>query len=132
MKKSYLSAIIFTIITIFSADSFAWDNTHSGRAVKEAGKAGSHSSASAGHSIAGSAQVTSAASAVPFAIAGSAGAVSMEIAGGLMDAATAPIGAPLEITDESVTAGPPPNQALVPKANRHQVDVFFHSPKTSP
>ena len=29
-----------------------------------------------------------------------------------MDAATAPPGTPLDITDETVTAGPPPDEAL--------------------
>lgn len=112
MKK--LSLVICMLALSMSANAFSAE-THSGQAVEEASKAGSHASASAAHSIVASGQVTSAASAVPLAIGGSAGAVSTEIAKDLMDAATAPIGTPLKITDESVTAGPPPNEALAPK-----------------
>ncbi len=120
MKKLKTLAIASAVTMIWTVNSFGGD-THSGQAVKEAGKAGSHASASAGHAIVGSGQVTSAASAVPLAIAGSAGAVSTEIAKDLMEAATAPIGTPLEITDESVTAGPPPNEALVPKKDKQEI-----------
>lgn len=114
MKKQHILAMASAVIMIFCVTAFASD-THSVQAVEDASKAGSHASTSAGHSIAASGQVTSAASAVPLAVSGSAGAVSTEIAKELMDAATAPIGTPLEITDESVTAGPPPDQALTPK-----------------
>ena len=114
MKKRNIATIASAITMLWSVNSFGGE-THSGQAVVEAGKAGSHASASAGHAIAASGQVTSAASAVPLAVAGSTGAVSTEIAKDLMHAATAPAGAPLEITDENVTAGPPPNEALAPK-----------------
>ncbi len=106
--------IAFPIMMVLSFNSFAGE-THSGRAVMEAGKAGSHASASAGHAIAGSAQVTSAVSAAPLFVIGAVGAVSTEIAIELMEVATAPIGAPLEITDECVTAGPAPDNALKEK-----------------
>lgn len=120
MKKLKALSIALAVTMVCTVNSFG-GNTHSGQAVKEAVKAGSHASASAGHAIVGSGQVTSAASAVPLAIAGSAGAVSTEIAKDLMEAATAPIGAPLEITDESVTAGPPPNKALETKKNKQEI-----------
>jgi hypothetical protein len=111
MKKIKVLAISSVFIMVLSVNLFAGD-THSGQAVKEAAKAGSHASASAAHSIAGSGQVTSAVSAVPLSVVGSVGAVSTEIAKDLMEAATAPIGAPLEISDEAVTVGPPPDKAL--------------------
>lgn len=123
MKKLNL-IIAMAVTVVFSGNSFSGD-THSGRSVEEgvkasshAGKASSHASASAGHAIVGSGQVTSAASAVPLAVSGSAGAVSTEIAKDLRDAATAPVGTPLEVTDESVTAGVPPSEALDPKKSR--------------
>ena len=104
MKKLKILAIASAVTMIWTVNSFG-GNTHSGQAVKEAGKAASHASSSAAHAIVGSGQVTSAASAVPLAIAGSAGAVCTEIAKDLMEAATAPIGTPLEITDESISRG---------------------------
>lgn len=111
MKKMMILAIICIVTLALNGNLLAGD-THSGEAVKQGSKAASHGSASAAHAIVGSGQVTSAASAVPLSVAGSAGAVSTEIAKDLMEAATAPIGSPLEITDESVTAGPPPNEVL--------------------
>ncbi|MBL4775104.1 MAG: hypothetical protein JKY87_03500 [Mariprofundus sp.] len=119
MTRLNILALIGMLTLAISGNSFAGD-THSGHAVKQAGKAGSHGSASAAHSIAGSGQVTSAASAVPLAIAGSVGEVSAGIAKGLMKAATSPIGTPLEITDESITAGPAPDKALKIKAGKKQ------------
>lgn len=120
MRKTQVLVIVFVAAMLVSGSAFAGD-THSGKAVEEAGKAGSHASASAAHAIAGSGQVVSAVAAVPFAIAGSAGAVSTEIAKDLMEAATAPIGTPLEITDESVTAGPSPSEALAPKQPKKEI-----------
>ncbi|WP_300463825.1 hypothetical protein [Desulfobacula sp.] len=111
MKKIKILIISGVLVLAINGIAFSGD-THSGKAIEQAGKAGSHGSASAAHAIVGSGQVTSAASAVPLSVAGSVGAVSTEVANELMDAATAPIGTPLEITDESVTAGPPPNEVL--------------------
>lgn len=107
---------VFVAVTVGSA--FADDNTHAGRAVNEAVQASGHASASAAHSIAASGQVTSAVSAVPLSIGGVAlgvaGAVSAGAARDSMRAATAPIGTPLVITDETVTVVPP-NEALKAK-----------------
>ncbi len=114
LRLSKLLLILILSITI-GGYCIAGD-THCGKAVEEASKAGSHASKSAAHAIVGSGQVVSAASAVPLAISGSAGAVSVKIAEDLMGAATAPPGTPLIITDETVTAGPPPDEALKIKA----------------
>ncbi|WP_321417820.1 hypothetical protein [uncultured Desulfobacter sp.] len=121
MKKINIFAFVSALTLFFSANSFAGD-THSGQAVGESAQTGSHASASAAHGIVASGQVTSAASAVPLAIGGSAAVVTTEIAKDLMDAATAPIGTPLEMTDESVTAGPPPNAALAPKKTKQEIE----------
>ncbi len=107
--KSLTIALLVTLT--LSVNSFAGE-THSGRAFVEAGNASSHASASAAHSIAGTAQVTSAALAVPLFVVGAVGGLSNEIAIDLMDIATAPVGTPLEISDESMTVGPAPNNAL--------------------
>lgn len=96
----------------------AADNTHAGQAVTAAGNASGNASASAGHSIAASGQATSAISAVPLsvggAVLGSAGAISTNAAQGSMRGASAPIGAPLEVTNDVITVMPP-NEALKSK-----------------
>ncbi len=109
--KKFLGFIIVTTMILMVSSALA-EGTHSGQAAKEAAKAGSHASNSAAHAIAGTGQVTSATSAVPLAISGAAGAVATEVANDLMDAATQPIGETLEITDENISAGPPPNEVL--------------------
>jgi hypothetical protein len=106
--------------------------THSGQAIKESVQASGHASAAAGHAIGASGQVTSAAVAVPVAAsgvadgsvaagamavgasAGVAGSAATSTAAGLVKSATAPIGTPLEVSDETVTVGPPPDKALKP------------------
>lgn len=108
--RSLISALVLTCI--LSINSFAGD-THSGRAISEAGRASGHSGASAVHSVAGAAQVTSGAIAVPLYVSGGVGTVSTIIADELMEAATAPAGSPLVITEETVTAGPPPSDVLL-------------------
>ena len=114
MRIPSLFLSIFVLLLTTSAPIFSGDNTHAEQAVQKSIQA----SASAAHSIAASGQVTSAASAVPLsiggAVLGSAGAVSSGAAHDSMKAATAPIGTPLEITDESITTMPP-NEALKTK-----------------
>lgn len=109
-------AAIFVTGTINSV--FADDDTHASRAVKEGVQSSAHASVSAAHSIAASGQVTSAVLAVPLSVGGvalvSAGAVSAGVAHDLMQAATAPIGTSLVITDEVITVLPP-NEALKAK-----------------
>ncbi len=101
------------LLTLLAAShtAFAEDQTHSGQAINNAVQSGSHASASAGHSIAASGQVTSGISAIPLAIggvvSGAAGAISSQAAHGLSQAATAPIGTPLDITNETITVMPP-------------------------
>jgi hypothetical protein len=78
-------------------------------------RASGHASAAVAHGIAASGQVTSAALAVPLSAAGvvlgAAGSVSAAAARDLARTSSAPIGAPLEITDEAIITTPP-NEAL--------------------
>ncbi len=113
MRTSKIIATILVAALIFSTNALGGES-HSGRAIADLGKASTHASAGAGHAIVGSGQAISAIASVPFALVGSVGAVSSEIAKDLLNAATAPVGTPLEITDETVSAGPPPNEALAP------------------
>jgi hypothetical protein len=102
--------------------AIAGDDTYSGRAVQEAGKAStlgsaaaSHASGAAANALISTGQVTSGVAAVPLSVGGaavtSAGAAMMSGAAALGKAASAKPGAPLPITDESLTAMPP-NEAL--------------------
>ncbi|MEM5788991.1 MAG: hypothetical protein AAGU11_16885 [Syntrophobacteraceae bacterium] len=110
MKTRMLAAAL--IISAGFTGTCLAEGTYSGRAVQESSRAVSHASVGAMYGVAASGQVVSAAAAVPFAIAGSVGNVSTRIAEELMDAANVPAGSPLLVTDEIVTAGPPPDQAL--------------------
>lgn len=87
--------------------------------LRESAQASGHASASAAHSIAASGRATLGLSAVPLAIGGavlgSAGSASAAVARDSMRAANAPIGTPLEITEETITIIPP-DIALKPRA----------------
>lgn len=113
------------LAAIISLPAYAADDTHAGRAATLSGQSSAAASGSAAHSIAASGQVTSAASAAPLslggAVLGSTGAVSAQAAHDSMKAATAPIGTPLNITDEVITIMPP-NEALKTK-NKSDKDI---------
>ena len=123
MHNRKLASFAAVLMLTASSSVFAGDTTHAEEAIKESGMASGHASASTTHAIGASGQVTSAAVAVPLsaggAVLGSVGAASTSAAEGLMNAATAPIGAPLTITDENVTAMPP-DQALRPAPGTNQ------------
>jgi len=112
-KIRILSAVlIFSLAPV--GPCFA-EGTHSGRAFEESVQAGSHAFKGSGHATLASGQLVSATAVVPFAIVGSVGvvgSVGTEIVRGMMDAETTPAGTPLPITDETITAGPPPNVVL--------------------
>jgi len=110
MKHSVNILISFMILAFMAGT--AWAQTNVGAAVKHGSQAGSHASRSVIHAIIGSGQVVSAAASVPLSIAGSAGAVSAQIAHDLRKAASTPIGQPLEISDETVSVGLPPDMEL--------------------
>lgn len=101
-------------------DALADDDTHAGRAIFESIQASGNLSRGALHSIAASGQVVFAVSAVPLAVSGgvfgAAGDISAAAARDSMRAATAPIGTPLEITDQAITVMPP-NEALKGQKN---------------
>lgn len=112
MKTTNL--LLITLLGVTPA-AFAADQSLSGQAVGNSAQASGHASASAGHAIAASGQATLGVSAIPLAIggvvSGTAGAISSQAAHGSARAATAPIGTPLDITDETITVMPP-NEAL--------------------
>ncbi|MEO5340383.1 MAG: hypothetical protein H7837_07700 [Magnetococcus sp. MYC-9] len=112
-----LSVLVFSML----GSVVSGEESHAGKAVQESGRASGHASGSAAHSIAATGQLTSAASAVPLsvggAILGATGAASTGVAGGSRQMAGQSPGAPLPISDETVTVIPP-NEALHPKARR--------------
>ncbi|MBT3065970.1 hypothetical protein [Rhodoferax sp. U11-2br] len=99
--------------------ALAQGNSPAAQALNNGSAASGHASASAGHSLVASGQLTSAALAVPLmsagVVAGSVGGASAGSANQSMRAATAPIGTPLEVTDESITVISP-KEALKPKS----------------
>lgn len=115
LKIKLLLSIAALCLAAHGSYVLAGEDTHAGQAASNAAQASGHASASAAHSIAASGQVTSAASAMPLSIGGTAlisgGAASVGAANESMKAATSPIGKPLKITDEAITATPP-NEAL--------------------
>jgi hypothetical protein len=111
-----LSTALLLIGWLASAQA---DEGLSGGALRESAQASGHASASAAHSIAASGRATLGLSAVPLsiggAVLGSAGSASAAAARDSMRAANAPIGTPLEITEETITIIPP-DIALKPRA----------------
>jgi hypothetical protein len=107
------AAIIAFITLSICVTGCSFTQCNQGRdALKEAGKASSGARKSSIHAVAASGRTTSAVSSVPFLIGGAAGAASGKAGSDLQQTATQPIGQPLDITDEAITVGPPPDQAL--------------------
>jgi hypothetical protein len=116
---SFRQVFLFgSLACVAASAAWAQGTSQAGQAVTNGSQASGHASASAAHSIAASGQLTSAAIAIPLmsagAVAGTVGSASTGAAGGSMRATTAPIGTPLEVTDESVTVMSP-KEALKPK-----------------
>ena len=100
-----LSTALLVIGWLGSAQA---DEGLSGGALRESAQASGHASASAAHSIAASDRATLGLSAVPLSIGGVVlGSAGSAAARGSMRAANAPIGTPLEITEETITIIPP-------------------------
>ena len=116
------------LITLLASSSVAYatDQSLSGQAAGNSVQASAHASASAGHAIAASGQATLGVSAIPLAIggivSGTAGAVSAHAARGSAQAATRPIGAPLDISDETITIMPPDEALKNDKPSREKID----------
>lgn len=117
MKNSSLCVSAAALALLMSSAAMAED-TYSGRAIQEADKAAglgsaaaSHASGAAANALISTGQVTSGVAAVPLSVGGaavtSAGAAMMSGAASLGKAAVAKPGAPLPVTDESLTTMTP-------------------------
>lgn len=71
-----------------------------------------HSAQAIASATVGSFKLVSGAAAVPLMMIGSVGAASGELGEALWDEANAPIGTPLEVTDDVITVGPAPADAM--------------------
>lgn len=109
MKKTMMtiSAILGLVVCMSGQAMAAGSMQHASQALAHSGQA-------VGESVVAGAQLTSAAVAVPLIAVGSVGKVSGDIGHGLLKASEGEIGDPLPVTDETVTAGPTPTQAVYP------------------
>jgi len=74
-----------------------------------------HSLNAIGHSFIGGAQLVSGVVAVPLKASAAVGELSGEMGDAFWEAANAPVVEPLTITEDVVTIGPPPAEALKPE-----------------
>ena len=107
-----MKRVAFLISLIFCLSSTAALAGQSTQAAACSGESVSKASQASVHSIAASGQVVSAAVAVPMIIVGQSAKVSAQIGEALWEAAKARNGEPFEIAEETVTAGPPPDEAV--------------------
>ncbi len=113
MKGNIIKTLLILCLILFISNAALAGDTYSGQAIRHSGKSASHASQGVAHAIAGSGQVTSAAIAVPLLIGSAVGTASGVAGEGLMDTASRPAGSkPLTISDETVTVGPAPDEAL--------------------
>lgn len=110
MKNLFFN-IFTTLILLVSTNAFAAGSfEHSNQASKNSVQAVGHSSVAGG-------KVLSGVVAIPLTIAGDIGEMSGEAGDVLMEQANKPIGEPLEITDEVITAGPSPKEVVHSQEN---------------
>lgn len=80
--------------------------------VSHSAQALNHSVQASAHSVGAAAKLTSAAVAMPLVAVGAVGHVSGEAGKALLDEANSDFDTPLTVSDETVTAGPAPDQAI--------------------
>ncbi len=83
--------------------------------LQHSSQALTHSLNAVGHSFIGGAQLVSGVVAVPLKVSAAVGELSGEMGDAFWEAANAPVVDPLPITNDVVTIGPPPAEALKPE-----------------
>ena len=83
--------------------------------LQHSSQAVTHSIQAIGESMVAGAKLVSGVAAVPLKAAGAVGTLSGDLGDSLWEAANAPVGAPLPVTDDAITVGPPPDKALKPE-----------------
>lgn len=76
-----------------------------------------HSARAAGHSIAGTAQLSAGVVAVPLIASGGIGEVSGQAGAEMWNLANTPPGTPLPVTEETISSGPSPAEAMARDRN---------------
>jgi len=116
MKKTICVGLLASCMFLGIASALPAGETESGKAVRHSGKASTQASQAVGHGATASGQVVSGAASVPLAgsgaVSGAAGAASTSAAEALSESANTVPGQPLPVAEETITAGPPPDQAL--------------------
>ena len=114
MKKMWIFPAILFFFGAGAVHCFAGDSQ--GRAaIEESAQAVSHAGKSSAHAVCASGQAVVGVAAVPLGVVAVAGVAGAGMAEGLMRAATdsaCPGCSAFPVSDEIVTAGPPPNEAL--------------------
>lgn len=80
--------------------------------LQHSSQALTHSLEAIGHSMVAGTKLVSGVAAVPLKASAAVGQLSGEMGDALWDAANAPISRPLPITEDVITIGPPPGDAL--------------------
>ena len=106
MKKTVLSISMVASLLLAGQTAMAEGS------VRHSAQALNHSLQASAHSVGAAAKLTSAAVAMPLIAVGAVGHVSGEAGKALLDEANSDFNTPLTVSDETVTAGPAPDQAV--------------------
>lgn len=111
MNKLILKTTLIAASLSLSTVAFAEGSLqHFGESAQHLKNSTQHSAGSVGHTLVGSGKLVSAAVAVPFKVIGKTAAASEAIGDLLWDSATG--GPALEVSDNTITAGPAPTVAI--------------------
>lgn len=120
MKSNHFKYIWACGLSLLTALAAANPAEQADQAMRAGARASGNASASAAHSLAATGQLTSGVIATPLlasgAVATGVGSAAAQAGSSLMNAASHPIGAPLPITDETISVLPP-NKALQTPSN---------------
>lgn len=97
----------FLLLSVFPS-GVAWAQSslqHSSQAV-------THSLQAVGESMVGGAKLVSGVAAIPLKAAGAIGELSSQMGDTFWEAANAPVRGPLPLTEDVITIGPPPGEAI--------------------
>lgn len=106
MKIKFMFGVLILVNLLVSQTVLAQGS------VQHSGQASKHGVNAIGHSMAGGGKLISGAVAVPLTAVGSVGKVAGDAGKEMWNNATAPIGEPLPVTEDTITAGPPPAKAI--------------------
>lgn len=112
MKKSICFIFAGFMILFFFEYGFADSAQETRKVSGQTVRSGSHASQSAGHSVKGGAGITSAISVAPISVDGGSNKISVQSSTKIDASKEDEINKPLEISEEVVTAGPPPDEML--------------------